>query len=197
MRFRMLWSDSEFAHWIRKNDIPDQTFSIRYWLSTELIDAIQDIVYSPVDWADNVKHYIYNRWVHKSHQLSSRHLEPGKFYEFEEKMLFCLMDTFVDYCINELAEMQNFDEKYSSNEEALLAFFNDVHFDPDYDWSPKYRDDIKEMQTIYSWWTNLRPLRELREDVGNDKLVEQYLADEAEDTDMLMRLIKIRNSLWT
>jgi len=197
MRFRMLWSDSEFAHWIRKNDIPDQTFSIRYWLSTELIDVIQDIVYSPVDWAYNVKHYIYNRWVHKTHQLSSQHLEPGKFYEFDERMLFCLMDTFVDYCINELAEMQNFDEKYSSNEEALLAFFNDVHFDPDHDWSPKYRDDIKEMQTIYSWWTNLRPLRELREDVGNDKLVEQYLADEAEDTDMLMRLIKIRNSLWT
>lgn len=74
------------------------------------------------------------------------------------------------------------------------------------DYSPKQAESAREMYELYNWWKNIRPKQESH--VGIYKYnasgygpiaefssrLEQEKVDE--DTEMLIRLIKIRNCLW-
>lgn len=80
------WCNSAFADWLRGTMKPGaETISgwetwrqqakkahpIRYWLAEEGLDHIQKFLWWPIDRLYDVKYYINNRWVTRTHALTA------------------------------------------------------------------------------------------------------------------------------
>jgi len=111
------WSCSKLANIIRGVDKPSSetskgwrdwkslaktTYPLRFWIAEEALDKVQDIVYSPVDLINSVRYYINNRWITKTHTLTSN-LKPGQWYDLDTRILNCVFDELVNYVEIELA----------------------------------------------------------------------------------------------
>lgn len=105
------WSCSKFADWIRGtikggaktsggwNDwhkTAKKSHPIRYWIAEEALDAVQNFIWWPVDKIYSIKYYINNRWVSKTHALTSN-LKRGQWHEFETRLLHSMFDELVNY----------------------------------------------------------------------------------------------------
>ena len=108
------WTCSKFADWIRgttklkagtgeewhewekraKSDYP-----VRWWLAEEGLDYIQKFVYYIPDRLDEVRYYINNRWITKSHALTAhpRDIKPGQWRDVGNRFLPCLFNELVDF----------------------------------------------------------------------------------------------------
>ena len=269
------WSCSKFADYIRGtpklsmgtseewdewNTTAKMRHSFRYWLAEDALDAIQNFIHYPTDKLNDVRYYINNRWVSRSHQLTAnpQDIKPGQWKDVGNRFLPCLFNELVDFVEIETAwhhcAWDNEARKkyavpwYRSGwlrwrtwrcAEAGLAHL---------DWAAGLtnREFIEEGETeeptqqalaareikeLYLWWTTTYRNRPDPYDVsgwtaycelnrlqnggqlnwGEDKSPKlKKIADlaheelrkieaeyEAEDEAMMIRLIKIRNSLWT
>lgn len=106
------WSCSKFADWLRgtkklgagtgkewrlwKKAAKD-SHPIRYWIVEEGLDYAQNFVNWPADRLNDVRYYINNRWIHTTHGMMSHSLEPGKWHEFETRLLHSSFDQLVDF----------------------------------------------------------------------------------------------------
>jgi len=108
------WTCSKFADWIRgttklkagtseewqewekraKADYP-----VRWWLAEEGLDYIQKFVYYIPDQLDEVRYYINNRWISRSHSLTAhaRDIKPGNWCDVGNRFLPCLFNELVDF----------------------------------------------------------------------------------------------------
>lgn len=108
------WSNSKLADWVRgiakpgaltmdewddwKTDAKKK-YPIRYWISEELFDWAQDLVYWPLDKLNDIRYYINNRWVSRSHALTAhpRDIKPGEWRDLGHRFLPCLFNELVDF----------------------------------------------------------------------------------------------------
>jgi len=151
----------------------------------------------------NLYYNILNRFV-KKHYLIDIRLPKTGYYDVNTKMLHGMMSLLLDYI-----------EKEDP--------FNFI----DWDWDEEYRDAKKEIIAIKEWWENYGNRQKEYEDIldewsrerlgeeGDDiferlstlpnekakklscrmhKMEEELLKEEEE---MLIRLVKVRNFLWT
>lgn len=242
------WSCSKFADFIRGEKKPfalewhkwdewkdkqKKERPIRYWLSDTFLDKLQDFFYFPYDVYRNVKYYIRNRCIDKTHYLKTG-LKPGYHYEFDTRILHGLFNELVDYVEMELAHLSKWDttKNYTFKNgrcvEAAFDYFKEAEdrvektrkkmldqpkTSPFYSslmdalfFDEKHLENTKEIKELYEWWTKIKPLREdpyltIKEETHGEKwikLIELALNEhENEDTEMLIRLIKIRKQLWT
>jgi hypothetical protein len=108
------WSCTPFANWIRgttklkmgtseewhewetraKRDYP-----IRWWIAEEGLGHLQDFVTWPVRKIYDVKYYINNRWVSRTHSLTAhpRDIKPGEWRDVGNRFLPCLFNELVDF----------------------------------------------------------------------------------------------------
>ena len=108
------WTCSKFADWIRgttklkagtaeewqewekraKADYP-----VRWWIAEEGLDHIQKFVYYIPDRLDDIRYYINNRWITKSHALTAhpRDIKPGQWQDVGYRFLPCLFNELVDF----------------------------------------------------------------------------------------------------
>jgi len=108
------WSCSPFADWIRGTKklsvgtarqwnewttAAQIKHSFRYWLAEELLDNIQDFVTWPVRKIYDIKYYINNRWVSRTHSLTAhaRDIKPGQWRDVGNRFLPCLFNELVDF----------------------------------------------------------------------------------------------------
>lgn len=106
------WTCSKFADWIRGTAKPHAETSkgwnlwkktakekhpIRYWIADDGLDYLQNIWMWVPDQLNNIRYYINNRWVHITHGMMSHSLEPGKWHEFETRLLHSAFDQLVDF----------------------------------------------------------------------------------------------------
>lgn len=70
---------------------------IRYWIAEEGLDIVQNTIYWPIDRLYDAKYYINNRWVTKTHALTSSSLAKGQWHEYETRVLHCLFDELVNF----------------------------------------------------------------------------------------------------
>jgi hypothetical protein len=108
------WSCSKFADWVRGkpklgagtsdewHDWENEAkryHPIRYWIAEEALDAIQNFIWWPVDKIYDVKYYINNRWVTRTHSLTahSRDIKPGQWQDVGNRFLPCLFNELVDF----------------------------------------------------------------------------------------------------
>ena len=114
------WSCSRFADWIRGTpklqagtsdewrdwrDMARSSYPVRYWIAEEALDWAQDFVTWPVRKLYDVKYYINNRWVTRTHALTAhpRDIKPGTWCDVGNRFLPCLFNELVDFVEVELA----------------------------------------------------------------------------------------------
>jgi hypothetical protein len=117
---RNYWTCSKFADWLRgttklkagtAEEWDDWTtaaqmkHSFRYWLAEEGLDILQKIVFWPTDKLYDIKYYINNRFVTRTHALTahSRDIPRGEWRDVGNRFLPCLFNELVDFVEIELA----------------------------------------------------------------------------------------------
>ena len=108
------WSCSPFADWVRgtaklsagtSEEWDDWTtraqmkHNFRYWLAEEGLSHLQDFVTWPVRKLYDIKYYINNRWVSRTHSLTAhpRDIKPGQWQDVGNRFLPCLFNELVDF----------------------------------------------------------------------------------------------------
>jgi hypothetical protein len=114
------WSCSKFADWIRGTkklgagtteqwddwtNAAKMKHNFRYWLAEEGLSYVQDFVTWPVRKLYDVKYYVNNRWITRSHALTAhrRDIRPGDWCDVGNRFLPCLFNELVDFVEVELA----------------------------------------------------------------------------------------------
>ena len=108
------WSCSPFADWIRGTpkggaktsegwdkwrDEAQRYNPVRYWLAEEGLGHLQDFVTWPIRKIYDIKYYINNRWVSRTHGLTAhaRDIKPGEWCDVGNRFLPCLFNELVDF----------------------------------------------------------------------------------------------------
>ena len=262
------WSCSKFADWLRGTaklkmgtseqwsdweEFSKKKHPIRYWIAEEGLDRLQNFIWWPVDKVYDVKYYINNRWITRTHALTSdaRDLPRGQWCDVGYRFLPCLFNELRNYVETELAWWHiawddEAKEKFKAPFWARGWFRVRTWRCPEagianLEWQMALKENDKptpqavnarEVYDLYIWWTVIRPSRpdphdasgwtaicnEIREANGDSKhallgkvpkhlqgkqtkalketqrIEEQY---DKEDEEMMIRLIKVRQSLWT
>jgi hypothetical protein len=114
------WSCTKFADWVRGTNKPkmgtgeqwddwhnlaSSTHKIRYWIAEEGLDYLQNFLWWPIDRIYDVKYYINNRWVTRTHALTAnaRDIRPGTWCDVGYRFLPCLFNELQDFVEVELA----------------------------------------------------------------------------------------------
>lgn len=117
------WSCTPFANWLRGtkkisagtaeewdewHTTAKMRHNFRYWLAEEGLDHIQDFVTWPVRKLYDIKYYVNNRWVTRTHSLTAhaRDIRPGAWCDVGNRFLPCLFNELVDFVEIELAWWQ-------------------------------------------------------------------------------------------
>lgn len=108
------WSCSKFADWLRGTPKmleatgeewqawrkeAKSKHKFRYWLAETGLNKIQNFVNYPLDLIYNIKYYINNRWVTKTHALTAHRddIKPGEWCDVGNRFLLCLFNELVDF----------------------------------------------------------------------------------------------------
>lgn len=196
------WSCSKFADWLRGTVKPAsgaceawdawekqaKQKSLRYWLAEEGLDYLQHIVYAPITLLNVIRRYISNRFVVKTHALTSSKLKRGQWHEFDTRLLHSAFDELVNFVETEFAHQYYFwtteePEKYHIPwcrkffrigvwrcPEAGLDYLNWASaLKNDDEWLDKNNPEFgkptqqalaaQEILILYRWWKTERPNR--------------------------------------
>jgi len=108
------WTCSKFADWLRGTaklqagtseewdewtNTAKMKHNFRYWLAEDGLDYLQRIVYYIPDKLNDIRYYINNRWVSRSHSLTAhpRDIKPGQWQDVGNRFLPCLFNELVDF----------------------------------------------------------------------------------------------------
>jgi len=108
------WSCTPFADWLRGTKKlsmgtseewdnwttrAQMKHNFRYWLAEEALGHIQDFVTWPIRKIYDIKYYINNRWVSRTHSLTAhaRDIKPGQWQDVGNRFLPCLFNELVDF----------------------------------------------------------------------------------------------------
>lgn len=194
--------------------------SFLYWFTEEFLNTLQDIVYYPYDVYRSIRVYISNRFIHKVHYLPTK-LAPGKWYDLDTRLINGLFESLVQFVEVEKAAMNNGDfigyldweislvkddgtptlqsEAAKTVKELYLWWKVARLCRPDpyvvSGWEELHKN-LKNEDFLASLNDNNTERSKLRKSVilKMDEIEKQY---EDEDTDNMIRLIKLRNCLWT
>lgn len=272
------WSCTTFADWLRGTNKlkmgtseewdewhtrASRSHPIRYWIADTALDNLQDFVTWPIRKIYDVKYYINNRWVTRSHSLTAhpRDIKPGTWSDVGSRFLPCLFNELVDFVEIETAWSHiAWSEKEDTAKynppfwatgwfrwrtwrcpqagldnlkwQSELIHNEDYCKDQPYYMKPTPQAvKAQEILALYKWWTEVYPNRPDAYDASGwtaycelsrmanggkmswgadktpalkkaSKLAHKELqkieaAYEKEDTDMMIRLIKVRHGLWT
>ena len=188
------WSDTKLFSWMLPEE-SKQPFTFEKLkeqldsginptpLIERIIDKLQDVVMFPVDLAHSIRIYFKNS-KGSTHVLDGG-LNRGEWSDLTYRIPQCLF--------SELEKFIEAEKGLETHEwEKTLVFNEDWGVKPDDEKYGKLTPQALaaiEQDEIYTWWKFYKNKEEI--DFFNE---EAYLKEEEE---MLIRLIKIRGSLWT
>lgn len=196
----------EYMNFINRQELEDnlkKQYPIRYAIRETYLDLAQDIVMFPIDLALWIRRYLSNRFFHKYHMLRTG-LKKGEYYDLDERILRACFTGLEEFVEVECAWMEHIlnSDKYDGRR---ITFRRDATKGIDYLITQGginhelVAERNKEILALYNWWKIERPARvDPYEDETHAK--EAYEIEtkyEEEDQEMLIRLMKVRGSLWT
>lgn len=212
----------EWDAWDNWHEDAKKKHSIRYWIAEELLSKLQDLVSLPLDIIYTVRIYIRNRFIDQTHVLKTG-LKPGEYYDLDYRILYGLFNELVDFIEIECASIS----RYDTNKKYKFVRGRCVEAGMDYlNWASSLKYGINEglhkgdklfgqptqqaqsaqkIKELYLWWKdrNNRPnphdlFTEAKDGKKYFLKIDKMQKDlEKEDNNMLIKLIKIRNHLWT
>jgi hypothetical protein len=98
-------SDEEWTDWKKEAKIK---YPFRYWLAEEGLDKIQRVVCWPRNKIYDIKYYVVNRYISRTHALTAHpdHCPRGRWNDLNHRILPCLFSELVDFVEIELAWWQ-------------------------------------------------------------------------------------------
>lgn len=209
---RSYWSTSEFSYWIISRftnleiikwatmedwniykSIFKTKYPVIYWFTKVFLSSLQNIIYFPYDVYLNTRYKFINKFINKTQYLDTK-LNGSAYHEIDTRILHGLMETLVTFVEVEKSQMLDIYEleyKYMSNREKGLQYL---------DWeillNTKQGETAKSIKELYWWWVYERPTRPKigYSDRGWFTKEQEYFE---EDNKMLIKLISIRQDLWT
>jgi hypothetical protein len=158
----------EWDEW-RKNTKAAHPFG--YWMTENLPSLLEKVPETFVDPFHTIAYRYRNRYHRQTHVLRTG-LSVGDYHDLSERILYGLMNSFVDFVEVEKAWMQvtwsTNDEKFKlidgRNREAGLAYLHweatlDGEAIPPGERSVDQAINAREQLAIYQWWTEVRPNR--------------------------------------
>jgi len=273
------WSCSSFADWVRGTNklscgtseewdewttAAQMKHNFRYWLAEEGLSHLQDFVTWPVRKIYDLKYYINNRFVTRTHALTAhaRDIKPGQWCDVGNRFLPCLFNELVDFVEIETAwshiawgnkeDRAKYEAPFWATGWFRWRTWRCPQAGLDHlDWAMTLTNEewleedkkgeavpthqalaAKEIKELYTWWTEVYPNRpdpydasgwsahcdamrikypgKMFSSLNSKDPVDRKASDKAhkllqkieaayekEDEAMMIRLIKIRNSLWT
>ncbi len=111
---RNYWTCSKFADWIRGTTklkcgtgkewsewekAAKAKYPIRWWIAEEGLDHLQDVWCWIPERLNDVRYYINNRWVTRTHALTAhpQDIKPGTWCDVGNRFLPCLFNELVDF----------------------------------------------------------------------------------------------------
>lgn len=217
--FALEWEAWDIWHEEAKKKHP-----VRYWIADELLGYMQDFVNLPMDVYHTIAVYIRNRFINKIHYLRTD-LIPGEYYDLDTRILHALFTELTDLVEVEYASMQRYSEKENDyvfkkgrcslaglnylNWAGRLKYDEHMGFNPEDEFiynklTPQAEAALTTLE-LYNWWKNRDNRQDPHEMFTKEKDGPQYFLKiddmeqkyEQEDTNMLIKLIQIRGSLWT
>jgi hypothetical protein len=108
------WSCSPFADWLRGTEklkmgtseewdnwttAAKMKHNFRYWLAEDFLSDLQDFVTWPERKLNDIRYYVNNRWITRSHALTAhpRDIKPGNWCDVGNRFLPCLFNELVDF----------------------------------------------------------------------------------------------------
>jgi len=192
---RDYWSNSKLANCIRGRKKPEmaemtewarwefeakEAFPIRYWLAEELLDSIQSIIHWPFKRINDIRYWLNNRFVVRTHQLTSK-LQPGAWHELDERILHCLFDELVNFveidsawmavCWNDAARVKyrvpvwrrhwwlRWFRQWRNRAAGLDHLAWEMTLTDEKGQPTFQAQRAKEVYELYFWWTTVRPAR--------------------------------------
>lgn len=176
------WSCTEAAHKIQRwaglrvihsgsskewNDLEKECKEkapIIYWITDTGFDHAQDVVMFPYDVYRNIKRYIVNRFVDKTHFIKTK-LPVGQWYDVETRLLHGIMETLVDFVEHEKAHMYDMGAVWGDAEDFVPikdrreAGFAYLDWEINLDDANGQDEQAQEVKDLYIWWKDERPKR--------------------------------------
>lgn len=89
-------TSTEWRDWRRQAKSKSK---FRYWLAEEALDKLQQAVFFIPDKLYEIKYYINNRYVSRTHSLTAKpsHIRPGTWCDLGDRILPCLFDELVNF----------------------------------------------------------------------------------------------------
>jgi hypothetical protein len=194
------WSNTKFAEWIRGVEKPHaltsqgwkqwnreakKKYPIRYWIAEDALDWLQDFVTWPIRKIYDVKYYINNRWITRTHALTAhpRDLQPGTWCDVGNRFLPCLFNELVDFveieqawhhCIWSDEVKTKFAVPWWAKGWFRIRTWRSAEAGLEYlGWASELRVDendpeseytqqataAQEIVSLYHWWVDIRPMR--------------------------------------
>jgi hypothetical protein len=187
----------ELEQWEAWNDTFKSKYPKTYFLTEKLLDSIQDFIMYPSDVYHNIKYYCKNRFIHKTHIVSTG-AKKGQFLDHEERMLNAIMNILVDFVENDSSIEHLTWETNLIHDEDWGVFPEDPH----YGTMTEQALGAQTFLEVYNWWKVVRPTRkDPYEDYekGSDWRITANIeqAYHEEDNLMIEKLLKYRHRLWT
>ena len=196
----MNWSFSKFTDWLRGTPKPAagtleewnnwrrkaKAKKFRYWLVEEGLDHLENFIKWPANRINDIRCYINNRWVIKTHALVSS-LKRGEWHEFDTRLLHSVFDELVNFVEIDQAWMfvicsEDEDKKFHvpwyraifrigswrcpeagiAHLEWAARLTHDEDFmrdDPEYGLPTAQALAAQEIIKLYKWWKQERPNR--------------------------------------
>lgn len=166
----------EWSEWKVWRENYKSSHNVMYFITEDLLDSIQNFINYIPDKIYDVKYYLKNRFVTKTHYIKTG-LKPGQWHELDERMLYGLFNELVDFVEIEKAWMfVVFDNeafnKYKFPKSFRNRFLRWNHFRcPEagiahLNWEVTLEEEsavqagtAKETLFLYDWWKNIRPER--------------------------------------
>jgi hypothetical protein len=212
-------SHDQWREWHKENQ---KRHPIRYWIAHDGLTMLQNIVNFPRDVIHTINVYIRNRFIDKIQYLHTG-LIPGEYYDLDTRILHGLFNELIDFVEVEQAHLmscykeRNYKFVKGRCQQAGLDYLDwainlkmDESYgvpvdDKDYGKPTQQAKSARIMLELYNWWKNRdnRPDPHSLFSRENDgkyyfrKIDEVECRYDKEDTKMLIKLIKIRGSLWT
>jgi hypothetical protein len=96
----------ELKAWNDWEEYARATHPVRYWIVEEGLDAVQDFLNWPATQINSVRYWLNNRFISRTHALTSSSLKRGQYHELDTRILHCVFDELVNFVEVEKAWMQ-------------------------------------------------------------------------------------------
>lgn len=155
-------------------------------LIERIIDKTQDVVMFPGDFIYSVKCYFKN--LRSSTHVLSGSLERGQWCDLDYRIGHCLFSELEKFILKEKGlETHEWEKTLVKDEDWGLS-----DDDPNYGKPTEQALAAVEQEEIWDWWKANKDYHD-RDFVS----LEEDKKYKEQETEMLIRLIKIRSSLWT